>query len=384
MNGHNKLNEVIDEPEKHSPAAELEKESVCKMKFNLPESAAVPFSGAIKRDGPPFGPHTRAFASAATSLAVFIGAPHDTDVMTAHDRLWTSDFDYYRHLMVSGEAFLFWRDVLNYFTGELPHLPEPAETWESKYDGPVDAAPLLDCFEIAGIKADIYSNHPAKNVAGGWDGPRGLSELTLRNLTGGFPVLLLKGEPGDRVMLAVGYEDGGETLLAWTFTAGDRHNTNAEFSAAGCGRERGWTENVVAAALIRSPYQPPGDTSPILLRALSRGAELLRADKNPERFRETFLSKGKPHIHPEIWDLAERRCYLADALERAADVLKTDALTAAAEACRTIHDSMWKINAVWSEKKNAAAKEKIAGILSDCMRLDLVIADTITEYLKKY
>lgn len=382
---------IIKSPEYYSPKDKPEILTIAEAVVKLPEYIKIPFTGAIDQEGPALGPHTRAFASAVTSLAVLLGAPHDTSVMTAHNRLWRNDNDYYRYLMVSGEGFLFWHDVLDFFTDALPQFSNAsnaaAEThynggnWEASYNGTNDAAPILDCFEIAGIKAELYSNYPSKGVKSGWSDTQTLEDMTLCNLARGFPVLLFSGEPGDRIILATGYENNGESLLAWTFTAGDRIKTNTKFSPAKCKRVKDWTENILVALLIKSSFTPPKDIKPLLTKALARGAEMLRLDTNPDRFRDTFYGTGKPHLTPEIWDLAERRCYLADALVRTAEVFGTDKLTAAIEAGRQIHDNMWKVYAIWKEKKTKMAKKQIADILDESRQLDLKIADTITSFL---
>ena len=118
-------------PESFSPKNKPEILTLAEAVVKLPESVKIPYTGAIDQDGPAFGPHTRAFASAATSLAVLMGAPHDTSVMTAHNRLWRNDNDYYRHMMVSGECFLFWCDIWNYIVDELPRL----DSEEIHYNG---------------------------------------------------------------------------------------------------------------------------------------------------------------------------------------------------------------------------------------------------------
>lgn len=378
------VKKINPSPESYSPKNKPEILAIAENLTTLPESAKIAFAGSINQNGPAFGPHTLAFASAATSLAVLMGAPHDTSVMEAHNTTWRNDNDYYRNLMISGEGFQFWNDVWNYFTDELPPLSEDhykGGSWEANYSGAKDATPILDCFEIAGIKVDVYTNYPVKSIKGGWSNPQALVNLTLCNLADGFPVLLLSGEPGDHIVLATGYENNGETLLAWTFTAGDRLKTNIKFSPAKYKRLKDWTKGVLAAVLIKSPHMPPNDTKPLLCKALSRGAELLRADTNPDRFRETFCGKGKPHVYPEIWDLAERRCYLGDALERAASEFETDKLKPAIDASRQIHDELWKVHAIWKEKKTKAAKWQIADILSECRQLDFTIADTIAAFL---
>jgi len=374
----------IKKPESYSPKTKPEILSMAESAAALPERATIPYSGAMEQDGAAFGPHTLAFASAVTALALLLGAPHDTEVMVAHNRFWRNDNDYFRHMMVSGEAFLFWNDVWEYFTDTLLPLAAPqynGSGWECAYTGAKDAAPLLDCLHIAGIQAELYANGAAQSVQGGWESPQALAGAVLRNLADGLPVLLFSGEPGDKILLAAGYENGGETLLAWTFTAGDRGGTNTKFSVQKCKKLQNWTENILAAALVTAPFSPPQNSKTLLHKALARGAQLLRTQDNIGSFRETFLAKGRPRVHPEIWDLAERRCYLANAIKNAAKALETDKLTPAADAAREIHDKMWQIHAIWQEKKTKAAKLQIAEILSECKQLDSTIADTICAFL---
>jgi hypothetical protein len=373
-------------PESYAPKNKPEILNMARDAVKLPEFSKIPFAGAIEQDGPAFGPHTMAFASAATALAVLMGAPHNTSVITAHNRLYRNDNDYFRNMMVSGECFLFWCDIWNYIADELPPLSSEEThynggNWEINYNGAKDAEPILDCFEISGIKTEIYSNYPAKGIKGGWNDTQALKNMVLSNLAGGFPVLLFSGEPGDRIVLATGYENNGDTLSAYTFTAGDRIKTNAKFSPPKCKKVTDWTKNALAVLLIQSPYTPPVDIKPLLIKALDRGAQMLRSDTNPDRFRESFCGAGKPHVTPEIWDLAERRYYLADALAGTSEVFGTDKLTAAIDASRQIHDNMWKIYHVWKEKKNKAAKQQIADILSESRRLDFKIADTLASFV---
>lgn len=115
------VKKINPSPESYSPKNKPEILAIAENLTTLPESAKIAFAGSINQNGPAFGPHTLAFASAATSLAVLMGAPHDTSVMEAHNTTWRNDNDYYRNLMISGEGFQFWNDVWNYFTDEL-HL----------------------------------------------------------------------------------------------------------------------------------------------------------------------------------------------------------------------------------------------------------------------
>jgi len=354
---------------------------------DLPQIAKIPFTGAVELEGPPLVPHTRAFASAVMSLMVLMGMPHDTRLLHEHNMTFRADYDYFRNLLVSGEGFLFWSDVWQYFTDTLPQKSGP-DTWESLDDMPRTTEPLLDCFAMAGIKAEIYSNYATEWANGGWASGETLKEIVMRNLVEGFPVLLFSGEPGDRIILATGYQHDGDVLLSWVFSAGN-NKQNKSFSAAKCKRLLNWDANVIAALLVKTMPQPPADIKPLLRKALKRGVDFLRRDKKLAGFTETFNGSGEPHIHPEIWDLAERRCYLSYELKRVAELFETDALDPAINAAREIHDNMWRIHALSQSKKgraalkNAAVQRQIAKILTDCRQLDLRIADTISEFLEQ-
>lgn len=380
------IKKIKHNPESYSPKVKpaiLSMAEGCARKdgMNLPSSAKVPFSGAIDSEGPELVSHTRAFASAMMSLTVLMGVPHDIRIIHEHNMDFRADYDYFRYLLVSGEGFLFWQDTWNYITHELPQGPGPY-TWESWGYVPENAEPILDCFKIAGIMVELYSNYPIDSIKGGWTSDNMLKEMTMRNLTEGFPVLLFGGDPGDRIILAIGYHKDGDSLVAWTFSAGD-DKRNKSFAPEKCTLLSNWTDNVVAAALVKSIPQTPTDIKFLLRKALIRGVEFLRQDNRLEKFRETFNGSGKARVHPEIWDLAERRAYLAKEMERAAEIFETDKLITAIDACNKIHDNMWRINALSKSKNNAlndtTVKKQIADILGECRQLDLIIANTISQ-----
>ncbi len=353
--------------------------------LDLPPSAEIPFSGAIDLEGPPLVPHTRAFSSAVMSLTVLMGMSHDTHIIQAHNRTYRADHDYYRNLLVSGEGFLFWSDVWQYFTGTLPQGMGP-DTWESLDDMPHTAEALIDCFEMAGMKAEIFTNYDAECINGGWATGEHLKNMVMRNIAEGFPVLMFSGDPGDRIILATGYQKGGEVLLSWVFSAGD-DKRNKSFASDKCECLTNWDENIIAALLVKSTPQPPTDIRPLMRKALRRGVDFLRRDRKLEGFQETFDGSGEPHVYPEIWDLAERRCYLSSELQRVAELFGTNELLTAIDASMKIHDNMWRIDTLRKSKngcaalKDAAVQKQIAEILGDCRQLDLRIADTISMYL---
>lgn len=363
-------------------------EAVQKDTEALPPSVRISFSGAVDPDGPPMTGHTRAFSAAVMSLTVLMGLPHDTRTGQERSEHYRIDFDYNRNLLLSGEGFLFWSDVWQFITAALPQAPEgsPEDTWESFDEQPHTAQPLLDCLEGAGIEAEFYSNDPMEGISGGYEAGEGLKSAVMRNLSEGFPVLLFSGEPGDRIILATGYQKGGEVLLGWVFSAGHARQ-NMTFSPKKTKRLTNWDENILALLLVRSKPMPPEDRRYLTVRALERGAALLRSDKKLEGFANTFGGTAEVHVHPEIWDLAERRSFLAYELKETAKLLKTDALNDAMDACWNIHDAVWRIDALSKSKKglsalkSAAVQKKIAEILMYCRRQDLRMADSITRFL---
>ncbi|MCL2832645.1 MAG: hypothetical protein FWD78_05710 [Treponema sp.] len=357
------------------------------------QTIKIPFNGSIDRGGPALVPHTRAFASALMSLSVLMGAPHDTRAETEHNRTYRADYDYYRHLLVSGEGFLFWQDVWNYLTPALPRGSHPAGFWEPASILPIDTRPLLDCFEIAGIRAEIITGQ--------------IGEKTLGNLAQGYPVLLFGGNPGDRILLAIGYRSGGEDLLAWKFSAGDDRQ-NKSFAPDKCKYISDWTCDVIAVALIKSAPNPPANVKTLLYGALERGAGLLRNDIILEAYCGWFtacevcagascagnsgadmaVQNKVPQVQPQIWDLAERRYYLSKELEEVQRIFGTEQLAPAIRAAKKIHDNMWLINSINRNERlalnDAAVRSQIAQILTECRKLDLEIADCIFGFLNNF
>nr|HML46891.1 hypothetical protein [Clostridia bacterium] len=229
----------------------------------------------------------------------------------------------------------------------------------------------------------------------------------MRNLAEGLPVLLLGRTGGDRVLLAIGYEDNGQTLVAWTFTPG-ADMTNKSFAPEDCQFIENWTQGTDAAALVRGLPERPGDAErrAILCRALARGEGFLRKPINAPYGESThayedWMSRlrdeafwagawtGFPFIYPEIWDLAERRFYLSAFLDHAGASLGTDCLAQGAEAGEAIHDRMWRIHALCEGERgrealrDASVRAQIIAILAECAGLDISIADAIQACLNQ-
>ena len=339
--------------------------------MKTPESARIPYKGAVDRAGPPLNPHSVAFSSAMMSLKVLMGLGHDTFEMSAHNRMWRGDRDYNRFLFVSGEGFRFLFDAAEYFRFSMPEGAEP----------------IRDAFAVTGTPVEILSNHPASGIDGGWEGADALARRVMENLAQGRPVLLLGRTAGDRVLLATGYENGGETLVAWTFVPGG-DMTNKSFSPEDCQFIEGWREGVDAALLVRGDPVPPTDAEMAALdrRALKRGEAALRAGRSAPygtdvNYYDDWIARVRGGdlscIYPAIWDLAERRMYLGNFFEH----FGADAFRAAFEACDGIHTLMWRVHARTEEmrKTGASVHWEIAGILEECRALDRRIAENIAR-----
>ncbi len=331
--------------------------------MKLPESAHVLHGGAVDRQGPPLNPHSVAFSAAMMSLKVFMRLGHDTYEMSAHNRMWRGDRDYLRYLFVSGEGFRFLFDAAEYFRFSLPE----------------GDAPVRDCFALTGVPVQVL--------------PRPDGTRVLENLAEGYPALLLGRATGDRVLLATGYEGGGQTLVAWTFIPGG-DMTNKSFSPEDCQFIEGWREGLDAALLVRGKPVSPTDAelSAVYRRALVRGEAALRAGRSAPygkavNFYDDWIARVRggelSSLYPAIWDLAERRLYLANFFEHFRPAFGDKAFQTAFEAGDQIHSHMWRVHALAEEnrKSGASVHWEIAEILEKCRALDKSIADDIAAWL---
>ncbi len=330
--------------------------------MKIPESARVTYKGAVDRAGPPLFPHSVAFSSAMTSLKVFMGLGHDTYVMNAHNRAWRGDRDYLRYLFLSGEGFRFLFDAAEYFRFSLPE----GET------------PVRDCFAVTGTPVEIHPHPDCSRV--------------LENLAAGYPALLLGRTASDRALLATGYDNGGETLVAWTFLPGG-DMTNKSFSPADCQFIEGWREGLDAALLVRGDPVLPTDAelAAIYRRALARGTKALRAgrsapDGTDVSYYDDWIARLQSgdlsSLDPAIWDLAERRMYLANFFEHFRPAFGENAFQAAFGAGDQIHTNMWRVHVLAEEnrKTGASVHWEIIEIIKECRALDLKIADDIDAW----
>ncbi len=349
----------------------------------LPNSAHIPFAGSVRRDGPHLIPHSMAFPSAMMSLKVLMGGEHRTHELSAHSRTWRSDEDYYLHLGLSGEGFRFLFDTAEYF-----RFPEE--------DG---AQPLTDCLDMEGIPAKVYASNNVKGIEGIWRDESHLKELVLGTLKSGYPALLLGRTASDWVVLATGFEKGGETLVGWTFVPG-ADMSNKSFSPEDCQYIHDWSKGVDAVALVTGTPEAGNNKEAILRRALARGKRfLLKSIGHPNgrdcNFYDEWIKMlqkapswpsphtGRPCIDPDIWDLAERRAFVAEFLEEAGQALKTEAFSPAINACRRMHDLMWRLSSLCdgedaqTKLNDPAVRKEIISILNTCRDLDHQAAEAI-------
>ncbi len=354
----------------------------------LPNSVRIPYAGRVNRDGPHLVPHSMAFPSAMMSLKVLLGGAHRTHELSAHSRTWRSDEDYYLHLGLSGEGFRFLFDTAEYFRFTMEE----------------GAQPLLDCFAMEGIPVKVYAASKVPGVHGVWRDQEQLKDWVLDALKQGYPVLLLGRTKSDWVVLATGFEEGGETLVGWTFVPG-ADMSNKSFAPEDCQFIQDWSTGADAAAIALGAPEDVKDRESIFRRALRRGQMCaMNSSGRPHgrecNFYDEWVAKlreapawpspftGRPTIDPEIWDLAERRAFAAEFLEEAGQALKTEALAPASDHFRRIHDLMWRLSSL-CEGEDAQAKlkdpsviQEIVSILNTCRELDHKAAEAIGTALK--
>jgi hypothetical protein len=176
--------------------------------------------------------------------------------------------------------------------------------------------------------------------------------------------------------------------------------SNKSFSPEDCQYIKDWARGADALALVNGGPENVMDREAIFRRALERGKRyLMLSAGHPHGVSGNFYDEwihalqdasywqqpfsGRPRIDPEIWDLAERRAFVAEFLEEAGQSLKTGALFPASEACHRMHDLMWQINSLCDGEdasiklKDPAIRREIVSILNICRSLDLKAAEAI-------
>ncbi|WP_139843785.1 hypothetical protein [Candidatus Enterococcus clewellii] len=359
--------------------------------MSYPVNNSIFFNGSVDRSQAPLVPHRNAFPAAMMSLGVLMGLTHDTSLIDAHGRMWRMDHDHNLHMGISGEAFRFMFDTAEYFSFSMS-------------DG---AMPVRDCFSAIGLSCELYATKTVNGIDGVYTDDTEIKKLILKNLCAGFPVLLVGDRRMDRVILAIGYEEAGETLIGWTFSTGN-DIPNKCFSPQDCQYITKWYQDIGAAVLVKGKSTRPSNEQLVTIcrRALERNERFLRGARNASygldiNYYDNWIEvlkddsfwaptiNGFPYIYPEIFDLAERRMYGAEFLKRVGYMLDTDKLLPAVDAGNEIHSLMWSVHSIINEteKGNNAlydrlVRKKIGETLHKCRALDKIIADCIVEVLK--
>ena len=300
------------------------------------------------------------------------------------------DHDHNLHIGISGEAFRFMFDTAEYF----------------QFPMSVGVAPVRDCFSAIGLQCELYAIKTVDGIDGVFTDEDELKHLVLKNLCDGFPVLLMGHKKIERVILAIGYENYGDTLIAWTFSSGN-DIPNKCFSPQDCQYISKWYQDIGAVSLVSERANRP--KAEVLIdiyrRALIRNERFLRDQRSAPygvdiNYYDNWINglrdesfwaaniTGFPYIYPEIFDLAERRIYGAEFLQRAGDLLCTDKLMQAVHAGNEIHSLMWQIHSIVNEAENGntalrdwVVRKKIVETLNRCRTLDGITADCITDAL---
>lgn len=348
---------------------------------NLPAQMRVT-EGGIRKQGR-HTPHNLPFAAMVSALRVFLGLPPHTESIQAHNRTWVSDLDYYFHVGVSTEGF-----SLRYDVGRDVLLT-------NRWGG----APVRDCFAAEGIRYRLLAGEdvPSRNET--LDRST-LKEQVAEHLAKDRPVLLLERvRQSYRYHLALGYAERGETLYL--------HSGGRGVQIARDSKPRRDWEAPVYAILLVDGLDTPADRRTIVLRALSRAHEMLTetcktsgpygyGDALYETWIDQLLNDGNYRsksnalrfLHPEEFDLAERRCYAAEFFRQAEACLKEGALQQAVQAFIAIHDHMWTLHRLVTgvnlgKGLDRKIREDVVALLRRCRDLDHEAAENLAAALRQ-
>ncbi|HML45989.1 MAG TPA: hypothetical protein PKE04_04480 [Clostridia bacterium] len=325
-------------------------------------------------------PHNLPFAAMISALRVYMGLPQHTESIQAHNRTWISDLDYYFHVGVSTEGF-----GLRYDVGRDVLL---ANRW--------GGAPVRDCFAAEGIRCRLLAGEDVPSRDGALDRST-LKEQVAEHLAKDRPILLLERlRQSYRIHMALGYAEHGETLY---LHSGGKGVTIARDSKP----TRDWETSIYAILLV-DDLETPADRRTIALRALRRAHEMLTETSktsgygdalyetwierllNDENYR--FKSNALRFLHPEEFDLAERRCYAAEFFRQAEATLEEGMLQAAVQAFIAIHDHMWTIHRLVTGPSlgkglERQIREDVVDLLRRCQELDHKAAENLEAALRQ-
>ncbi len=364
-----------------------EKNNIGVGKLRDMEQIIVKERGRIDYEGIMYTPQNMAFPAAVCALKVFMGLGMRTREIHAHNMTWVGNLDYYFQVGVSTEGF-----------GLFYHLPQHVIKHNI-----FDKEPLKDCLEGEGLQFRLITDPDVQFNKDTYSNGEELIEIITKHLRNNLPALILTNE--NIVILATGFTNNGKTIRGWVFMDGG-DNTNKSFDPDYCQFIDNWTETTFALILIFEPKELK-DRKEICINALKRGSAMMSTvDCKLEGYGygkalyrnwihaiqddRNYIGdvKERPYIDPEIWDLAERRAWVANFIGEAKKYIEDEELEQAEVAFMEIHNKMWEINGLCSEDKVDKLKEKdirfkIINLIKECETLEEEAAECIKIVLSR-
>lgn len=359
-----------------------------------PASFRVTEKRVRKKGKKPTCPHNMAFPAMMSALKGVLGLPQRFGDIDAHGRIWESNLDYFFQMGISCEGFGLFFD--------LPHAVLQT--------GLFDGEPLVDCFSAEGIRYRLAADETVLKKDIPLD-REDLQEQVCRHLSRDLPlVLLYHGKfsgslpplyNNNQILLALGYENNA--VRAYPFR--DGHTANQAFQMMKNSKlYPDWKDGLFGILFVDGLCEP-ADRREISLKALQRGYEMMTASEANmtdygfgDQLYRTWMQRiddddnyrykkyAKRYIHPEEFDLAERRCYTAEFLTEAQTYLGQGCLQPAAEAFRAIPDAMWEVHRLVFHDVDSSrfTRDKILNIIRQCKDLENQAAENIDDVLKRF
>lgn len=363
--------------------------------MDYPASFRVTEKRVRKKGKKPTCPHNMAFPAMMSALKGVLGLPQRLGEIEGHGRIWESNLDYFFQMGISCEGFGLFFD--------LPHAVLQT--------GLFDGGPLADCFAAEGIRYRLAADETVLKKDLQLE-KEDLQEQVCCHLSRDLPlVLLYHGKSSDgllswynnnQILLVLGYENNGNTVRAYPFS--DGHTANRAFQMMKNSKlYPDWRDGLFGILFVDGLCEP-ADRREISLKALQRGYEMMTAAEanmagygfgnqlyrtwmrridDDDNYR--YKKYARRYIHPEEFDLAERRCYTAEFFAEAQTYLGQGCLQSAAEAFRAIHDAMWEVHrlAFYDVDSNRSTRNKILNIIRQCKELENQAMENIGGILNR-
>ena len=305
-----------------------------------------------KTDGLQRCPECFPFPACMRSSLEFMGEAYGYRVVTEHGSEWRLDNAYTYLMGVSGMAFkMTWKE--GWYLGN-PGLANLTDDLNGPY-GRV--------FEAIGYAYDLLHREDTVKCESEFR-RRIIASILERH----HPVIArgVVGPPEE--CMIVGFDDGGETLIGWSyFQAAPEFNQGVEFEPSGYFRKRNWFKDTESIVLIKDRVEkPPADM--VYRKALEWALEVARTprvrgdihsglaayqawaqalerdeDLSPENMPALRVNY---HVHEDaVGTTAEGRWYAAQFLKQVAEESPemADQLGEAIMCYEAEHDLMWKI-----------------------------------------